>query len=315
MPLMLAVTVLATPAAAAYPDRPVRLIVPAGPGGPVDSTARTLAQQLSLQTGVAFVVVNKPGASFVLGTMEIVRAAPDGYTIGFGNVVSLAINRTLIPKLPYDVDKDLTLISKCVHSFNLLVVNNAVPVRSVAELIAYAKRHPGKLTVGSSGNGTTGHLSAELFKAMAGVDILHVPYRGSPQALNDLIAGNVDMVFDNIGAASAHVKAGRLRALGVSALTRARSFPDLPTIDEAGVAGFETKTWLGVVGPAGLPPGIVRKLNLEIRNALAVPAVAEGFRDYDAEVDAGTPEQFAQLVRRETPKWAEVIRRSGAKID
>jgi tripartite-type tricarboxylate transporter receptor subunit TctC len=300
---------------AAYPEKPIRFVVPSAAGGSVDVLMRILTQQLSTQMGVAFVVENKPGASFVLGTMDIVRAAPDGYTLGYGNIVSLAVNQTLLPKLPYDVERDLTLVSNCVQVFNMLAVNNDLPVRNVAQLIAYAKKNPGKLTNGSSGNGTTGHLGGELFKAMAGVDIVHVPYKGSPQAINDLMSGNIQVMFDNVPSIGPHVKAGRVRGLGVSAPKRAASFPDVPTIAEAGVPGYETNSWGGVIGPAKLPRDILMRLNKEIRAALAAPALVERYKQLDTEPDAGTPEEFLELVRRETPKWGEVIRRSGAKLD
>src|SRR5437660_1172136 len=181
--------VLAAAASAAYPEKPIRFIIPSAPGGSPDVLMRILTQQLSLQLNVPLVVENKPGGSYVLGTMDIVKAPPDGYTLGYGNIVSLAINRSLLPSLPYEVERDLTLISNVTHVFNLLVVNNDLPVRSVRELIDYAKKNPGKLTNGSSGNGTTGHLGGELFKSMTGVDIVHVPYKGSAQAINDLIGG------------------------------------------------------------------------------------------------------------------------------
>jgi tripartite-type tricarboxylate transporter receptor subunit TctC len=314
--LLVALLLGLVPAAyAAYPEKPIRFVLPSAAGGSVDVLMRILAQQLSVQMGVPLVVENKPGASFVLGTMDIVRAPPDGYTIGYGNIVSLAVNRTLLSKLPYDVEKDLTLVSNCVQVFNMLAVNNDLPVRSVAELIAYAKKNPGKLTNGSSGNGTTGHLGGELFKSMAGVEIVHVPYKGSPQAINDLIAGNIQVMFDNVPSIGPHVKSGRVRGLGVSAPKRAGSFPDVPTIAEAGVPGYETNSWGGVIGPAKLPAEIVSRLNAEVRKALATPAVIERYKQLDTEPDGGTPEQFMDLVRRETPKWGEVIKRSGAKID
>ena len=301
-------------ARAAYPDRPIRFVVPSAPGGSVDVLMRILTQQLSAQMGVAFVVENKPGASFVPGTMDIVKAAPDGYTLGYGNIVSLAVNRTLLPRLPYDVEKDLTLVSNCVQVFNMLAVNNALPVRTVAELIDYAKKNPGKLSNGSSGNGTTGHLGGELFKAMTGTEMVHVPYKGSAQAINDLISGNIEVMFDNVPSIGPHVKSGRVRGLGVSAPKRAAQFPDLPAIGET-VPGYETNSWGGVIGPARLPGEIIFRLNKEIKNALASAAVAERYRQLDAEPDGGGPEEFLELVRRETPKWAEVIRRSGAKVD
>jgi tripartite-type tricarboxylate transporter receptor subunit TctC len=298
----------------AYPEKPIRFILPSAAGGSVDILMRVLAQQLSVQMGVGFVVENKPGGAFVPGTMDIVRAAPDGYTLGYGNIVSLAINRALLPKLPYDVEKDLTLVSNCVQVFNMLAVSNDLPVRSVQELVAYAKKHPGKLSNGSSGNGTTGHLGGELFKFMTGTDIVHVPYKGSPQAINDLMAGNIQVMFDNVPSIGPHAKAGRVRGLGVSAPKRAAQFPDLPTIAEA-VPGYETNSWGGVIGPAKLPKEIVSRLTDEIRKALAAPAVVERYRQLDTEPDGAGPEAFLELVRKETPKWAEVVKKSGAKVD
>ena len=314
MRLFLLLFFLSWSAYAAYPEKPIRFILPSAAGGSVDVLMRVLAQQLSTQMGVAFVVENKPGGAFVPGTMDIVRAPPDGYTLGYGNIVSLAINRALLPKLPYDVEKDLTLISNCVQVFNMLAVNNNLPVRSVQELVAYAKKNPGKLTNGSSGNGTTGHLGGELFKFMTGTDIVHVPYKGSPQAINDLMAGNIQVMFDNVPSIGPHVKAGRVRGLGVSAPKRAAQFPDIPTIAEA-VPGYETNSWGGVIGPAKLPKEIVSRLTAEIRKALAAPAVAERYRQLDTEPDGAGPEAFLELVRKETPKWADVVKKSGAKVD
>jgi tripartite-type tricarboxylate transporter receptor subunit TctC len=307
--------VLASQAGAAYPEKPIRFVIPSAPGGSPDVLMRILLQQLSTQMKVPIVVENKPGASYVLGTMDIVKAPADGYTLGYGNIVSLAINRSLLPSLPYDPERDLALISNVTRVFNMLAVNNALPVHTVGELIEYAKRNPGKLTNGSSGNGTTGHLGGELFKSMTGIEMLHAPYKGSAQAINDLIAGQIQVMFDNVPSIGPHVKAGRVRGLGVSAPRRAASFPDIPTIAEAGVPGYETNSWGGVIGPARLPRELVSRLNKEIKAALAVPAVAERYRQLDSEIDGSTPEEFLALVRRETPKWGEVVRRSGAKID
>jgi tripartite-type tricarboxylate transporter receptor subunit TctC len=306
---------LSAPASAAYPDKPIRFIIPSAPGGSPDVLMRILMQQVSTQLNVPIVVENKPGGSYILGTMDVVKAPPDGYTLGYGNIVSLAINRSLLPSLPYDPERDLTLISNVTHVFNMLAVNNDLPVHTVRELIDYAKKNPGKLTNGSSGNGTTGHLGGELFKSMTGIDIVHVPYKGSAQAINDLIGGQIQVMFDNVPSIGPHVKAGRVRGLGVSAPKRAASFPDIPTIAEAGVPGYETNSWGGVIGPARLPRQVVSRLNQEIKAALAVPAVAERYRQLDSEIDGSTPEEFLALVRRETPKWGEVVRRSGAKID
>lgn len=312
--IALALIALSASTQAAYPEKPIRFILPSAAGGSVDVLMRVLAQQLSTQMGVGFVVENKPGGAFVPGTMDIVRAAPDGYTLGYGNIVSLAINRALLPKLPYDVEKDLTLVSNCVQVFNMLAVNNDLPVRSVQELIIYAKKNPGKLSNGSSGNGTTGHLGGELFKFMTGTDIVHVPYKGSPQAINDLMAGNIHVMFDNVPSIGPHVKAGRVRGLGVSAPKRAAQFPDVPTIAEA-VPGYETNSWGGVIGPAKLPKEVVTRLVVEIKKALAAPAVMERYRQLDTEPDGAGPEAFLELVRKETPKWADVVKKSGAKVD
>ena len=313
--LVVLLCLLAGPALAVYPDKPIRFVIPSAPGGSPDVLMRILLAEMSKQMGIAFVVENKPGASYVIGTMDIVRAPADGYTLGYGNIVSLAINRSLLDKVPYDVERDLTLISNCVRVYNMLAVNNSLPVRTVPELIAYAKSNPGRLTMGSSGNGTTGHLGGELFTSMTGTFILHVPYKGSAQAINDLIGGQLQMMFDNVPSIGPHVKAGRVRGIAVSGPRRSPVFPEIPTVAEAGVPGYETIAWGGVIGPPGLPKEIVARLLAEIRTAYASPAVQERYRNLDTEIDGGTPEQFLALVRAETPKWAAVVRRSGAKVD
>lgn len=306
---------LCTTAQAAYPERPIRFIVPSAPGGSPDVLMRILTNELSKRLGVPIAVINRPGASFIIGTMDIVRARPDGYTLGYGNIVSLAINHGLLPDVPYEVERDLTLISNCLRVSNVLAVNNDLPVRSVRELIEYARKHPDKLAMGSSGNGSTGHLGGELFKSMTGTSILHVPYRGSPQAIQDLMSGQLQLMFDNLSSIGPHVKSGRVRGLAVSSARRSPLFPELPTIAEAGVDGYETVAWGGVIGPAGLPQDIVRRLHREIVAALQSPAVRERYAALDTEVDGGTPEAFRELVRRETPRWAEVIRRADARVD
>ncbi len=313
--LVLLLCLLSGPALAAYPDRSIRFVIPSAPGGSPDVLMRILLAEMTKQMGVSFVVENKPGASFVIGTLDIVRAAADGYTLGYGNIVSLAVNRSLLDKVPYDVERDLTLISNCVRVYNMLAVNNSLPVRTVPELIDYAKRNPGRLTMGSSGNGTTGHLGGELFKSMTGTFILHVPYKGSAQAINDLMGGQIQVMFDNVPSIGPHVKAGRVRGIAVSGPRRSPVFPEIPTVAEAGVPGYETIAWGGVIGPPGLPKEIIARLHAEIRTALASPALQERYRNLDTEIDGGTPEQFLALVRSETPKWAAVVKRSGAKVD
>lgn len=300
---------------AAYPDKPIRLVVPSAPGGAPDILMRTLATQLSQQMGVPFVIDNKPGASYVIGTMEVVRAAPDGYTLGYGNIVSLATNRSLMSRVPYEVDKDLTLISNALRVVNLLVVNNNLPVKTVPELIAYARKNPGKLAQGTAGNGTSGHLGGELFRSMTQTSMLHVPYKAVTAAITDLIGGEVQLMIENTPVLGPHVQAGRMRALGITGAQRSPAYPDIPSIAESGVPGFEVVGWGGIIGPANLPAEIVARLNAEIRAALASPAVRERFKALDAEAVPSTPEEFRELSRRETVKWAEVVRISGAKLD
>ena len=306
---------VAMPSFAAYPDKPIRLIVPSAPGGAPDALMRALAQQLSQQMGVSIVIDNKPGGSYVIGTMDLVRAAPDGYTLAYGNVVSLATNKTLLPTVPYDVDKDLTLISNTLRVSNILIVNNDLPVKNVSELIAYAKKNPGKLAFGSDGNGTTAHLGVELFKSMTGTYLLHVPYRAATAAVTDLMGGGLQLMMVNAPVSGPLAQAGKVRALAISSPQRSPTYPDVPTVAESGVPGFEVTAWGGIVGPANMPKDIVSRLNTEIHTALASPALRERFKALGAETAPSTPEAFLELSRRETDKWAKIIKISGAKVD
>ncbi|KJK24004.1 MFS transporter [Burkholderiaceae bacterium 16] len=310
----LAIIAIAAPAAAAYPDKPIRLIVPSAPGGAPDALMRALGPQLAQQLGVPIVIDNKPGGSYVIGTMELVRSAPDGYTLAYGNIVSLATNKSLLPAVPYDVEKDLTLIANTLRLSNMMIVNNSVPVRTIPELIAYAKKNPGKLAFGSDGNGTTAHLGVELFKAMTGVNMLHVPYRAATSAVTDLIGGGIQLMMINTPVSAPMAQAGKARALGVSSAQRLAAYPDVPAIAES-VPGFEVSAWGGIVGPAHMPKDIVTRLNREIRIALESPAVRERFKVLGAEIAPSTPEEFLDLSRRETAKWAKIVKFSGAKID
>ncbi|MFN0038911.1 MAG: Bug family tripartite tricarboxylate transporter substrate binding protein, partial [Burkholderiales bacterium] len=271
--------------------------------------------ELAPRLGQPIVVINRPGSNAVAATLEIARAAPDGYTLGYGNIVSLAINQGLMADLPYDAERDLTLVSNCLRVANVLAVNNSLPVTSVRALIDYARNHPGQLVFASPGNGTTGHLGGELFKSMTGIDMLHVPFRGGPQAIADLIAGRAQVIFDNLTSVAPHARAGRLRPLAVSGPRRSAVFPQLPTIAEAGVPGYETTAWGGVIGPAGLPKEVVERLHRDIVASLASPRVRERFAELGTEPDGGTPEEFLALVRRERPRWSEVIRKSGARVE
>ena len=303
------------PGFAAYPDKPIRLIVPSAPGGAPDVLMRSLAAQLSTQMGVPIVIDNKPGGSYVIGTMELVRAPADGYTLAYGNVVSLATNRSLMSNVPYDVDKDLTLVSNALRVVNLMVVNKDLPVKNVGELVAYARKNPGKIAFASDGNGTTAHLGVELFKSMTGTHMLHVPYRAVSSAITDLIGGGIQLMMVNTPVSGPHVQAGRVKALGISSRQRSTAYPDIPTIAESGVPDFEVVAWGGIVGPAHMPKEIVSRLNAEVRAALASPAVRERFKALGAETAPSTPEEFRELSRRETVKWAQVVKYSGARID
>ena len=300
---------------AAYPDRPMRLIISSAAGGSPDVVTRILAIELVKQMGQQIVIDNRPGAAQTLGTEMVVRATPDGYTIGYANVVTLAINKTLLPKQPYDPDRDLSLVGQFLSTANMLMVHPALPVKTVRELIDYAKKNPGKLLNASAGNGTTGHLGGELFKIMTATQIVHVPYRGSPQGLQDLMAGQVQLMFDNLPSSSPHVKAGRLRGLGVSGPRRSPVFPDMPTIAEAGVPGYETTAWGGLVVPAGTARTIIVRLNTEVNRALQSPMLKERYAAIDAEPVGGTIEEFAAFVKKESQKWGEVVKKSGAKLD
>jgi len=317
MALAIASALLTGVASADYPERPIRLIIPSAAGGSPDVVTRILALELAKQMGQQIVIDNRPGGAYTIGTEMIVRANPDGYTIGYANVVSLAINKSLLPKAqqPYDPDKDLVLAGQFLSTYNMLAVTNALPVKSVKELIDYARQNPGKLTNASGGNGTTGHLGGELFKIMTNTQIVHVPYKGSPQGISDLIGGQVQLMFDNLTSISPHVRSGKVRGIGVSSLKRSPIFPDIPTIAEAGVPGYETNAWGGIVVPVGTAPAIVKKLNTEINQALLAPTLKERYAAIEAEPIGGTPEAFGAFVKKETVKWADVVKKSGAKLD
>ena len=300
---------------AAYPDKPIRLIVGSAPGGAPDVLMRTLGAQMSKQMGVPIVIENKPGASYVISTMDLVRSAPDGYTLAYGNVVSLATNISLLSKVPYSVEKDLTLIANALRVVNLMVVNNDLPVNSVQELIAYAQKNPGKVVFGSDGNGTTSHLGMEYFRSLAQIDLLHVPYKSAPAMLTDLMGGSVHVALSNTPVSGPHVQSGRMRGIAITDNKRSATFPTIPTVAEQGLAGYEVVAWGGLIGPANLPAEIVKRLNAEVLLALQNPELIEKFKSFGAEISASSPEEFAELSRRETAKWAEVIKRSGAKTD
>lgn len=304
-----------THAQAAWPDRPVRLIVPSAAGGSPDILCRYLASELAKRLGQPVVVENRPGAAGNIGIQAVARSEPDGYTVGYGNIATLAINRALFADLPYNVERDLIPVVAATTTSNLLVVNRDLPVKNVAELIAYAKAHPGKLTMASAGNGTTSHLGGELFKTTEKIDVLHVPYRGSPQAIQDVIGGSVQLMFDNLPSILPSVNAGSVRALAVTATTRSPLAPAVPTMQEAGVAGYEMQAWGGFVLPAGTPQPVVQRLNQEFNTLLADDAVKKKLGELAFETIGGSQEDFRALIDRETRKWAVVVKESGARID
>jgi len=307
--------VAALACAQTYPTKPIRLVVPFPPGGATDILARDVAQKLTEAWGQSVIVDNRPGAGGNIGSELVAKSAPDGYTLEMGTVGTHAINASLYAKMPYDHVKDFTPVILVAGVPNVLVVNPALPANSVAELIAYAKANPGKLNFASSGNGTSIHLSGELFKVMAGVQITHIPYKGSAPALQDLLSGQVQMMFDNLPPSLPQIKAGKLRALAVTSLIRAPALPDVPTLSESGLPGFEASSWFGILAPAGTPAPIVAKLNAEIAKWLATPEAKEKLAKQGANAAGGTPDDFAKHIAAETAKWAKVVKDSGAKID
>jgi len=298
-----------------YPERPIRLVVPQAAGSATDNVSRTLAPELSKQLGQNVVVDNRPGGALTIGIDIVAKSAPDGYTIGQGPVGALAITRHMVAKLPYDIERDLQPVALVTTGYMLLAVSPKTPFHSVRELIDYAKKNPGKLSNASSSNGSPGHVSGELFKYMTGTDIVHVPYKGGAPAIADLIAGNVELMFESTNSIAPHVRAGRVRALAVTGLKRSISLPEVPTLVEAGVPGYEVNAWSGVIAPAGLPRPILDKLNKAINAAIVAPETQQRFEQLGSEGGGGTPEEFAELIRRDSAKWADVVKRSGAKID
>ena len=303
-------------ALAEYPDKPIRLIVPQAPGSATDVLARLLAAELGPQLGGATIVVdNRPGGALTLGIDLTAKSPPDGYTLCMGPIGALAITRHMVTKLPYDIERDLQPVALVSRGHLLLAAAPNMPFTSVKELIDYAKANPGKLMNASSSNGSPGHVGGELFKYMTGTDILHIPYKGGAQAINDLIAGHVHLMFESLNSISSTAKSGRVRALGVSGPRRSPGFPELPTIAEAGVPGYDAGTWSGVIAPAGLPKPVLDKLNAAINRAISTPAFKERFGAIGDEPAGGSPEDFAETIAKDSAKWADVIKRSGAKLD
>ena len=296
-----------------YPTRPVRLIIGYPPGGSADITARLLGQWLSERLGQPFVIESRPGASTNIATEAVVRAPPDGYTLLLVAPAN-AINATLYEKLNFNFISDIAPVAGIIRFPNVMVVNPLVPAKSVPEFIAYAKANPGRLNMASSGNGSTIHVSGELFKMMTGVNMVHVPYRGGAPALTDMISGQVQVMFDNVPTSIEFIRAGKLRALAVTTATRSEVLPDLPTVADF-VPGYEASAWYGVGVPKGTPDDIIDKLNKEINAILAEPKAKARLADLGASLLAGSPADFGKLVADETEKWGKVVKFSGAKPD
>jgi len=306
----------------AWPSRPVRIVVPFPAAGTTDILARAIAPELQRVFGQTFVVENKPGAGGNTGAAEVAKAGGDGYTLLMGTVGTHAINPALYPKMPYDHVKDFAPITLVAGVPNVLVMNPASAqkygINSVADLARVARANPGRLNVASSGNGTSIHLSAELFKTLTGTFMLHLPYRGSGPALIDLMGGNVDLMFDNLPSSLPHIKSGRLKALAVTSGQRSAALPDLPTIAEAGgpaLKGYEASSWFGLLAPAGTPAEVVTRLQQETAKALALPLIKERMLAQGAIPSGMTPAEFVRFIDAETKKWAAVVKASGAKVD
>jgi tripartite-type tricarboxylate transporter receptor subunit TctC len=297
-----------------YPARPVKIIVPFAAGGPADVYARFLAQRLQGALGQPFVVDDRPGAGSIVGTDAVAKSAPDGYTLLVMSNTH-TVNESLIPNKPFSLTRDFVPVAPINYSDLVMVVHPSVPAKTLAEFIALAKSQPGKLNYASSGPGTPYHMAAELFKSMAGVDIVHVPYRGSSGARTDILGGQVQMMFDAVTTMSEHVKAGQVRALGTSGKSRSSVLSDVPTIAEAGVPGYESTIWIGLIAPKGTPPAIVNRLNAEITKIVSRPEVRRDWATQGAVAMTMTPDEFGKYIAEDIVKWERIVRISGAKPD
>lgn len=298
-----------------WPSQPIHIVVTFTPGGAPDTLARILSEKLQTTLGVTITVDNKPGAGGNIGADFVAKSKPDGYTLLLGTVGTQTINPYLYQNIPYNADKDFTPISFLAATPNLLVVNNQVPAKNISELIAYAKSKPGELTFGSSGSGTSIHLSGELFKVMAGVDMTHIPYKGRASSIPDLIGGRITMIFDNMPSALPLVKEGNIRAIAVTSLKRSPAAPEIPTISESGLEGFNATSWFALLGPANLPKAILDKLNAETNRILDTPEIKERLLKLGLETNTGSPDQLNSFMKEESKKWSEVVKKSGAKAD
>ena len=310
-----ALALAAAPVRADYPDRPIHLVVPFPAGGGADILARTIMPRVARELGTTIVVENRPGAGGNVGAEYVARAAPDGYTLLYGTNGTHAINRALYGSLAFDPVRDFAPVSRMTQIAALVVVYPGLPVATVGELVAYAKANPGKVFFASAGNGTTSHLAGELFRTVAQVDVVHTPYRGGALAANDLMGGHVAMMIDVMPNVLPLAKGGKLRALAVTTAARVPAAPEIPTVAESGLPGFEVSAWDGVLAPAGTPPVVIDRLNAAIRTALADPEVRDALVARGAQPVPGTPEAFARHIAAESEKWAQVVKKAGAKVD
>jgi tripartite-type tricarboxylate transporter receptor subunit TctC len=297
-----------------YPTKPIKLVVPFPPGGAADASARIIAEKLGAEFHTQVLVENKPGAGTMIASETVARSDPDGYTLLFA-ASSLAINPAIYPKVPYDPIKDFAPVILAVSPIHMLVVRADLPVKSVADLIKLAKEKPNGLNYGSTGSGTSTHLEMELFKSMSGTQMMHVPYKGSSPALTDLIGGQLQVMFDPVSSSMPHVKSGKLRVLAVTSAKRSTILPELPTVAESGLPGYEAMPWLGILAPAGTSPDIVQQLNAGVTKVLADPVVNDKLAALGFETLGGTPQQFGDFIKTELVRWAKVVKESGAKID
>jgi tripartite-type tricarboxylate transporter receptor subunit TctC len=302
-------------AQAAYPNKPVTIVVPFAAGGTTDILARIIAQALTVEMGQSVIVDNRAGAGGNIGGALAAKAPADGYTLFMGTVGTHAINAALYKKMPFDPVKDFAPLTRVANVPNLLVANPAQPYKSVKELIAYAKAHPGKVNFGSSGNGSSIHLSGELFKSLAKVDMVHVPYKGSAPAVTDLLGNQIGIMFDNMPSAIQHVRSGKLVPIAVTTAKRSPELPNVPTIAEAGVPGYEATSWFGMFAPTGTPAPVLAKLNGALVKVLGQADVKKKINEQGAETYSETPEQFAAFIKTESVKWGKVVHESGASLD
>ena len=312
--LALAAAAIAPVVAQTYPNKPIKLILPFPPGGATDVMSRILAEKLTPRLGQTVIVENKPGAGTMLASEFVAKAPADGYTLLMA-ASSLVIAPSLYSKVNYDPIKDFTPVTQVAAVIHLVVVNPNLPVKSIQDLIAYLKANPGKVSYGSTGSGTSTHLEAELFKKMAGVDITHIPYKGSTPALADLVGGQTSMMFDPIASSKPYLESGRLRAIAVTTAQRSVSAPELPTVAESGLPGYEAMPWLGIVAPAGTPKPVVDLLYKEVGEVLKLQDVKDRFKSLGLDIIGNTPAQFATFIEKDQKKWAQVIKDSGAKVD